>query len=146
MNRILLAVAGFFLFVLLGSSRTGSLVDDVLAYTNQYRQSRGLHSLQMNEDLNKMARMHSQDMANGRIAFGHGGFDERFETASRKIKGFKRFAENVAYGAKTGREVVSMWKRSGEHRKNMLGKFTYIGIGVASDKKGRIYYTQVFAD
>jgi uncharacterized protein YkwD len=53
-------------------------------------------------------------------------------------------AENVAYGATTAKEVVSMWKGSSGHRKNMLGNYKYIGIGTARDKRGAIYYTEIF--
>ncbi|RYZ20068.1 MAG: CAP domain-containing protein, partial [Chitinophagaceae bacterium] len=55
-------------------------------------------------------------------------------------------AENVAFGASTGEDVVNMWKNSAGHRNNMLGKFSRIGIGVARDKKGQLFYTQVFSD
>jgi uncharacterized protein YkwD len=51
----------------------------------------------------------------------------------------------VAYGPTSGKEVVKQWKGSPGHRRNMLGKYKYIGIGIATDRRGHIYYTQVFA-
>lgn len=125
---------------------TSGLEEEVLSYTNQFRKSRGLPALTMQDDLNELARQHSADMARGRVAFGHDGFDQREARALKKINTAHRFAENVAYGANTAREVVAMWKGSAGHRKNMLGKYKYIGIGTAKDNRGVIYYTQFFVD
>lgn len=122
------------------------LDDDVLAATNQFRRSRGKTVLKMRDDLNAIARKHSENMAAGRITFGHGGFASREAAARRKIPGSTAFAENVAYGATSGKEVVKDWKDSPGHRRNMLGTFKYIGIGTARDKKGVIYYTQLFVN
>ena len=85
-------------------------------------------------------------MANDRVDFGRNGFAERNAEAKRAIRNLHNFAENVAYGPKSGKEVVSMWSTSPGHRKNMLGNYKYIGIGIAKDRQGRNYYTQVFCD
>lgn len=85
-------------------------------------------------------------MASGRVAFGHDGFGDRQAKAGQEIKGMRTFAENVAYGANTAQEVVTLWKNSPGHRRNMLGNFKYIGIGTATDSKGQIYYTEIFVD
>lgn len=122
-----------------------SLVQDVLSQTNQFRSSKGLPALIIRSDLNEIAQRHSADMAKGRMGFGHEGFEKRNAQASKKITPMHSFAENVAYGARSGKEVVNMWKNSSGHRKNMLGRYKYIGIGTAKDRQGRIYYTQVFA-
>lgn len=119
-----------------------SLVNDVLNQTNKFRKSKGLRALIIHDDLNAIVQKHSSNMAKGRIKFGH-GFSLREQQAKKKIKPLHSFAENVAYGPTTGKEVVMMWKNSSGHRRNMLGHFKYIGI--AKDRDGRIYYTQVFA-
>jgi uncharacterized protein YkwD len=121
------------------------LVGDVLSYTNKFRKSYGLKSLVMREDLNAIARKHSENMAGGRIGFGHSGFDRRYRQVCKQVSGVYQVAENVAYGARSGKEVVKQWKDSPGHRRNMLGKYKYIGIGIATDRRGHIYYTQVFA-
>ena len=122
-----------------------SLEKDVLAETNSFRKSKGKGELQMKEELNAIAQQHSIDMAKGKVAFGHAGFDKRNAMAVSSVSSISSFAENVAFGAPTAAEVVTMWKNSSGHRTNMLGAYKYIGIGVAKDKNGRIYYTQVFA-
>jgi len=120
------------------------LPEDVFRQTNQFRRSKGLPALEMRNDLNAIARRHSEDMASGRRRFGHSGLNEREMKVKRIIKPYYGIAENIAYGARDGKEVVSVWKNSSIHRKNMLGAYKYIGIGIARDRRGDIYYTQIF--
>jgi uncharacterized protein YkwD len=127
-------------------SRPAGLTQDILTNTNQFRKSKGLDALIMRDDLNKLAQKHSEEMANGSVGFGHSGFNQRYNQASKMIKGFRQFAENVAYGANSGKEVVEMWEHSSGHRRNMLGNYKYIGIGTAKNRRGIIYYTQVFVN
>lgn len=150
-KKSILFLTGVAVFLLLSSFLPGrpaeaGLVEDVLSYTNKFRKQKGKPALEMNAKLNELAGKHSADMASGRVAFGHAGFAARQEAAARDIKGISAFAENVAYGATSGKEVVEGWKKSSGHRRNMLGDYKYIGIGIARDKKGIVYYTQVFAN
>ena len=124
---------------------TNQLANDVLKYTNEYRRSKGLKELIMKDDLNSLARKHSEDMASGRLSFGHSGYDQRVAKV-KKVYGTSMVAENVAYGARDAKEVFSLWKKSTGHRKNMLGKYKYIGIGTAKSKRGVIYYTEIFVN
>lgn len=135
------------LFFFLSFAAAGqSLREDVLKYTNEFRRSKGLPALEMRDELNSLALEHSTDMASGKVGFGHDGFRERQQAAQKLLPAVSGFAENVAFGARSAKEVVNMWKKSSGHRRNMLGAYKYIGIGMASDAKGNIYYTQVFAD
>ncbi len=127
------------------AGKPSGIVDDVLAYTNEFRVSKGLKALAPNEALNRIAQKHSEDMANRKVKFGHDGFSKRNAAAQKQLS-IHYFAENVAYGVPTGQEAVNLWKNSEGHRANMLGKYAQIGIGVAKDKQGRIFYTQVFSD
>jgi len=84
-------------------------------------------------------------MAKGRCSFGHDGYNLRVSKIKKTIKPCDGYvAENVAYGASNGKEAFDTWKNSSGHRKNMLGDYKYIGIGTARNKKGVIYYTQIF--
>jgi uncharacterized protein YkwD len=124
---------------------SAGLAEDVLKYTNQFRRSKGLKTLEMRDDLNAIARRHSEDMAAGRCAFGHNGYNLRVSKVKKTIKTCDGYvAENVAYGARNGKEAFDIWKNSSGHRKNMLGDYKYIGIGTAGNRKGVIYYTQIF--
>lgn len=129
-----------------GQQITPAFEKNILKETNQFRKSKGLPALISRDELNSIAQNHSSDMAGKKIAFGHEGFNERFQKARKSIKGIGSFAENVAYGAKTAKEGVQGWENSPGHRRNMLGTYKYIGIGIAADKNGRLYYTQIFAN
>lgn len=145
-------LTGSFFFILFittllsfSNSSQGSL-QDVLSYTNKFRKSRGLGALIMRDDLNAIAQQHSKNMASGKTEFGHDGFNKRELQAKQLIKNANSFAENVAYGAADGKEAVDGWKKSPGHRRNMLGPYRYIGIGIAADRHGRLYYTQFFVN
>ena len=120
------------------------LNEEIFKYTNQFRKSKRLPALEMREELNAIARRHSEDMAKGKCGFGHSGYHQRELQVQRTMKMEYGMAENVAYGATTAKQVVAMWKGSSGHRKNMLGNYKYIGIGTARDKHGAVYYTQIF--
>lgn len=150
MKRIFLFITPvcLMLFVSLVSfypNKNANLVQDVLNQTNQFRKSKGLNELMIMKELCTIAQQHSGNMASGRVRFGHDGFAKRNTMANKIIKPLYSFAENVAYGATSGKQVVTMWKNSPGHRRNMLGRYRYIGIGAAKDRNGRIFYTQIFA-
>lgn len=124
-----------------------SLVEDVVKETNKFRRTNQLPALISKDELNALAQKHSADMASGRVAFSHAGFDERSKKAKKIITGTKgRFAENVAYGSSTAKEVLNGWENSPGHRKNILGSYKYLGVGIAADRKGTLYFTQIFVD
>lgn len=137
----LVIIAGIFSFTV-----QDNLVEDVLSYTNKFRKSKRLAPLEMQEELNRIAQKHTDDMARGKVGFGHEGFDAREARARKYFPGATHFAENVAYGSHTGKDVVDGWKSSSGHRRNMLGPYKYIGIGVARNRRGVLYYTQLFID
>lgn len=150
MKRLLLfstlfTVSIFFCKNVVAFNKNRNIVEDVLIQTNKFRKSNGLSKLIMRNDLNAIATQHSIDMARGRVSFGHTGFAERNAMARKRIRSISSFAENVAYGPTSGKEVVNMWVHSAGHRRNLLGNYKYMGIGIAKDKYGRIFYTQVFA-
>lgn len=57
--------------------------------------------------------------------------------------GWSRAAENVAAGFAAS-AVVNAWANSAGHRANLLSNNTDIGIGVAANANGRLYFTQNF--
>ena len=136
-----------FLFVCFSSfslSGEPGLEKDIFTQTNEFRSLNGLPPLLYREDLGEIARKHSADMAGGRTGFGHNGFDDREARIKTIITPYHGMAENVAYGAHSAKEVVSIWKKSSGHRRNMLGPYKYIGIGTARDRKGQIFFTEIF--
>ncbi|MEC5143757.1 CAP domain-containing protein [Chitinophaga sp. 212800010-3] len=125
------------------SNGGGSLEEEILYYTNKFRQSKGLKPLQLDPLISQQARNHSRDMASGNTGFGHEGFEERVAYISKKMGRVASAAENVAYGTLDAEAVVNGWIKSPGHRRNMLGDYNLIGIGTA--EKGRLtFFTQVF--
>lgn len=121
-----------------------TMESDILKYVNEDRMAHGLSPLQMNELESSLAAKHSLDMSLGKVKFGHDGFNKRAK-AIQKALGSAEIGENVAEGSMTAREVVDGWLHSPGHKKNIEGNFTLTGIGYSADKKGNIYFTQIFS-
>lgn len=83
-------------------------------------------------------------MGDGKVLFGHQGFDDRVRQYPFRSKSA---AENVAMNqgvAEIARVAVDGWIQSPGHRKNLLSKMTWCGIGVYQNSKGAWYLTQLF--
>jgi uncharacterized protein YkwD len=122
----------------------GKMETEILARTNKFRESKGLPPLKQDRFMSELARDHSAAMANGQVPFGHSGFEQRVATIRKQKGSVAASAENVAYGQNSAEEVVDTWIKSPPHRKNMLGKYTHIGIGVSSGKGSKLYFTQIY--
>jgi uncharacterized protein YkwD len=120
-----------------------TMEEEVLAIINQHRNSLGLNSLKMNQVILEEARMHSYNMADGKVSFGHDGFGDRIKRIKQQIGGGGG-SENVAYGYPNPQSVVNGWLGSSGHKKNIEGKHEIIGIGICRMNNGAIYYTQIF--
>ena len=121
-----------------------SMETEILRYVNEDRKDHNLPPLQMNAMESSLAAKHSHDMATGKVKFGHDGFNSRAKAIQKTLGGVE-IGENVASGPMTAREVVDGWLKSPGHKKNIEGNFTLTGIGYARDKKGDIYFTQIFS-
>ncbi len=120
----------------------GEIEREVHQLINRKRSASGKPALEWNEELSKLARDHSADMAAGRSRFGHGGFEERSEKINARTGPISGMAENVAMAA-DAEEAVAMWWKSKGHKKNLLGSYSQTGIGAV--RKGNSWYlTQIF--
>ena len=124
--------------------RPETMETEILKYVNEDRTALGLSLLNMNEMESSLATKHSLDMADGKVKFGHDGFNLRAK-AIQKSLGSTEIGENVAEGQMTAKEVVDGWLHSPAHKKNIEGNFILTGIGYAIDRKGDIYFTQIFS-
>lgn len=121
-----------------------AIQNEVLVHINEYRRHRGLPKLTMNNNMVREAKQHSLDMANHKMSFGHKYFDKRISKLHAQIKNSGAGAENVAYNYKDARTVVQQWVLSPGHKRNIVGNYNLTGVGIARDKQGKIYYTQIF--
>jgi uncharacterized protein YkwD len=126
------------------SIKSDQMESDILKYVNEDRSGLGLGPLVMNSMESSLAYKHSLDMADGKVKFGHDGFNSRAKSI-QKLLGSVEIGENVASGSMTAREVVDGWLLSPGHKRNIEGNFTTTGIGYATDKKGIVYFTQIFS-
>lgn len=116
----------------------------ILQLVNQHRRSIGKGDLKMIDVASAQALQHSKDMMNGRTPFGHDGFDTRANAVKNSIGFINGAAENVAYGQMSAEEVVDGWLHSPGHKRNIEGDYNLTGIGVAQNRDGVIYFTQLF--
>ncbi|MGF7229980.1 CAP domain-containing protein [Arachidicoccus sp.] len=141
---LLLSISFLFFLPFISQAKGHSIENDILYYTNQFRKAHGLSPLKRVSFVDNIALDHSIDMARGRVGFGHRGFDTRTLLLKRKYGRYIATGENVAYGDITGKEVVDIWINSPPHRKNLLGNFSLVGIGVARNDQGILFFTQLF--
>lgn len=117
----------------------------ILKHVNAWRIKHHLKPLTMNAQMSKEAKKHSQNMASHRLSFGHQGFQKRMERCFKIFhKNVGAGSENVAYNYKNAEIVVREWLKSPGHLANIRGNYNLTGIGIARDKKGKIYFTQLF--
>ena len=123
-----------------------SFQKEVVRLVNVERAKVGLKDLSLNSELSKVATLKSQDMINKNY-FSHTSptYGSPFDMMKKFNISYKTAGENIAKGQKTPAEVVNAWMNSKGHRENILNKnYTEIGIGVAKDSKGTLYWTQMF--
>ena len=123
---------------------TAALEQSVFNQINNYRASQGLPALTRNSAIENQARIHSQNMANGTVPFGHTGFSERVKAIGIP---YRAAGENVAYNqgySDPATIAVQGWLKSPGHLANIKGNYEKTGIGVASNSRGAIYFTQIF--
>jgi uncharacterized protein YkwD len=117
---------------------------------NQKRVERGLSELTWSENMAKIARLHSGNMANFKF-FSHRGLDGLQVDGRAESLGFKKWqgiGENIAYNRGFANPVefaVERWMLSDSHRENLLDKrWKESAVGIAIAKDGTYYFTEVF--
>jgi len=126
------------------SASVTQIATDIFRLVNADRRALGLKPLEWNLTESSTAAAHSSNMASGKTAFGHDGFQQRIKSIAGRVGYISGSGENVAYGQMGAKEVVDTWLHSPEHKKNIEGDYSLTGIGVAKGKKGMIYFTEIF--
>ena len=122
----------------------------VLELINAKREEFGLEPLEWSDDVARIARVHSEDMAVNNF-FSHVSLDGSLVDRRADAQGVSRWraiGENIAYnrGYKDPiAVVVEKWMQSAAHRDNLLSeRWKETGIGIAVTPTGTFYFTQVF--
>jgi uncharacterized protein YkwD len=123
------------------------LQGDIVYLTNKQRSLHGCGALRVDARLTAASTAHSAFMAQSgafsHIGRGGSNFAFRIKTAHYP----RPFSENIAFGYRTGVDVVKAWMASPEHRANMLNcKATTVGVGAVFSANGTPYFTQDFGN
>lgn len=118
---------------------------EVLNLINNQRAQNGLKPLEIDYELQRVAKIKAQDMVENNY-FAHES--PIYGTPFNMLKSFgvtyKTAGENIA-GNSTNNGAVTAWMNSQGHRANILnGGFTYTGIGVVNSSKYGKIYVQMF--
>ncbi|MDR0880764.1 MAG: CAP domain-containing protein [Clostridioides sp.] len=129
-----------------GTGEFADLQKQVLDIVNAERAKSGLKALTLDAKLSEVATLKSQDMINKNY-FDHNSptYGSPFDMMKKYGITYQTAGENIAMGQKSPQEVMTAWMNSEGHRKNILtSNFTKIGVGVAKNANGTIYWTQMF--
>lgn len=117
---------------------------------NQKRSENNLTPLKWSDDVAKIARLHSENMAKYKF-FNHRGLDglmvdERADALG--VTKWRSIGENIAFNRGFENPVefaVERWMLSPSHRENILNdRWQESAVGVAIADDGAVYFTQVF--
>lgn len=115
----------------------------VFDLANTVRARNGLIPYKWCDNAAAVARKHCQDM-NDRDFFNHINPDG--EGPSNRMNNNNQFVyyvgENIAMGQRDAIDVHERWMNSNGHRRNILGDYTYLGVGITSNQ--RLHFTQLF--
>lgn len=127
-----------------------ALEQDTFQLINVERGLAGLPALKWNEKVAKLARLHSQNMADHNF-FSHKGSDGSMVDARADKLGlgnWQAIGENIAFMKgfqDPAANAVEKWLLSASHKNNMMSpQWSDSAIGVAMTEDGKVYFTQVF--
>ncbi len=117
---------------------------------NEKRCEQGLKPLEWNEIIAKIARLHSQNMANYKF-FSHTGLDGSMVSDRADKSGLNKWraiGENIAYNRGYEQPIefaVERWMQSPSHKRNLLDEqWRESAVGIFVTPEGTYYFTQVF--
>lgn len=119
---------------------------EVIRLVNAERTKAGRAPLTENKELSRIARLKSQDFVNNNYLSHYSPtYGSPFDMMRSFGIKFTSAGENIAKGQRSPAEVMNFWMNSSGHRANILNaNFNQIGVGVARDNRGTLYWTQMF--
>jgi uncharacterized YkwD family protein len=123
-----------------------ALETEVIRLVNVERAKVGRSALTENSELSRIARIKSNDFIKNNY-FSHTSptYGSPFDMLKSFGITFTAAAENIAKGQGTAADAMNSWMNSSGHRANILNStYNQIGVGVARDSKGNLFWTQLF--
>jgi len=121
-----------------------SLEIQVFCLTNAFRVQKGLNPVIWDQDTQRAASLHSQDMIENEY-FAHTSFDgsNLGDRLGAQNISFVSAGENIAAGYRDPVHMINAWLNSTTgHRDTLLGNFDYLGVGIWIDNENRMFSTQ----
>jgi uncharacterized protein YkwD len=122
-------------------NNTDSFDQQILNLVNEERAKVGADPLQINEQLDQAADLHSQDQAsiNTMSHTGSNGSDMGSRVQDTGYQ-YSTAGENVAAGYPDAEAVMAGWMGSDGHRENILNpSFEHLGVGYSVGDDGNAY-------
>jgi uncharacterized YkwD family protein/spore coat assembly protein SafA len=123
-----------------------ALETEVIRLVNVERARAGRPALVENSKLSNVARIKANDFIKSNY-FSHNSptYGSPFDMIRSFGITFTAAAENIAKGQGTAAEAVNSWMNSSGHRANILNStYNQIGVGVARDNRGNMFWVQMF--
>lgn len=120
---------------------------EVFDLINKQRSNNGLKALEIDYEVQRVAKIKAQDMVNNNY-FAHESpiYGSPFDMLKSFKISYKTAGENIA-GNSSNSGAVNAWMNSSGHRANILNSnFTYTGIGVVNSPRYGKIYVQVFIE
>lgn len=118
---------------------------EIFDLANVERKKRGLAPFAWHDKLADVVRLHCDDMAEqGYFAHENQQGTPPWERADAAGLSYSSYGENIAAGQQNAIHAHHNWLNSPGHRKNLLGSFEFLGVGVAFGGKMHVYYGQNF--
>lgn len=128
------------------SDEITNLENEVFRLANEERMRADLPALSLDSEIAKVARAKSEDFINNNY-FAHNSpqYGSPFEMLRTFGVNYSAAAENIASGQNNAKAAINHWMNSAGHRANILNStFNKTGVGVARDRNGNLYWTQLF--
>ena len=103
---------------------------------NSRRMRRGLARLHWDRQLAYVGRRHAKTLARA------GGGVWHDSDLARRVTRWRSLGENTGRGRNCRSLFRALW-RSSHHRANMLGRWSFMGVGIGR-RRGHIYVQQIF--
>lgn len=119
-------------------------VKEVIDLVNAERAKEGLPALTMDKQVQAAAQVRAMECEQ---LFSHTRPNgTSFVTALQEQNvSYRRAGENIAWGQRTPKQVVTGWMNSEGHRANIMNpNFTTIGVGYYQNANGTNYWSQLF--
>jgi uncharacterized protein YkwD len=121
------------------------LQGDIAYLTNKQRALHGCKPVRVEARLTVAARAHSTYMARTGTFSHTGSGGSSFAYRIRVAHYPRPLAENIAFGYRSGLDVMKAWLASPGHRANLLNcSATTLGVGAVYASNGTPYFTQEF--